>query len=264
MWPFRRKPIVDDETAAWHVDNFAWLISEFGRSGNIDNITLVLPRPGYFPSDGETGHALAERVFRQVQDYCGMRDWEIDLIVDNNPLAERAPLSAVMVAGAGHAAGTFSRSGNRTQITYVPSLVQRPEHMVAVFAHELAHDLLSSRTSEPPIEEDEEEFLTDLTAVFLGFGVFLANARFDFDAQGEGAMQGWRWSRLGYLPEADLIFALALLLRLKNLDAGDVEGLKPHLSALLSRALRDLPETHPDVVRLREIVRTAAAAPKVP
>ena len=30
MWPFRRKPIVDDETAAWHAENFAWLVREFG------------------------------------------------------------------------------------------------------------------------------------------------------------------------------------------------------------------------------------------
>jgi hypothetical protein len=30
MWPFARKPVVDDETAAWHVDNFAWHIRQFG------------------------------------------------------------------------------------------------------------------------------------------------------------------------------------------------------------------------------------------
>ena len=32
-------------------------------------------------------------------------------------------------------------------------------------------------------------------------------------------MQGWRWQRAGYLPEADLVFALALFLRAKGIDA---------------------------------------------
>jgi hypothetical protein len=33
MWPFTRMPIVDDETAAWHVENFTWLIEEFRPGG---------------------------------------------------------------------------------------------------------------------------------------------------------------------------------------------------------------------------------------
>ncbi len=30
MWRFKPKPIVDDDTAAWHLENFTWLIEEFG------------------------------------------------------------------------------------------------------------------------------------------------------------------------------------------------------------------------------------------
>jgi hypothetical protein len=93
MWPFRKKPIVDAETAAWHADNFAWLIRQFGGQGGLAESTLVLPKPGFFSFEGECGHALALRIFEQVKAYCGMSNWEVDLVVDDNPLAEPVPLA---------------------------------------------------------------------------------------------------------------------------------------------------------------------------
>ena len=85
------------------------------------------------------------------------------------------------------------------------------------------------------------EFLTDLAAVYLGFGVFLANTRFEFEATSDGTMQGWRWQNSGYLPEADLIYALALFLRAKELHEDPAcEALKPHLAKLLKRAMLEL------------------------
>lgn len=238
MWPFARRPIVDDDTAVWHRENFAWLVDHFG-SDAFTQKKLVLPRPGYFVTDGEKGHAFAVRIFAQVKVHCGMTDWEADLVVDDNPLANDSALSVAMVAPQKHAVGSFGVAGNRIQISYVPSLLARPERLIATFAHELAHYLLATVRQPPPCEDDEREFLTDLAAVYLGFGVFLANTRFSFETLQSGAEQGWRWSRSGYLPEADLIFALALFLRAKHLDAAPALAcLKPHLAKMLRRTLR--------------------------
>lgn len=239
MWPFARKRIVDNDTAAWHRENFTWLIEQFGPEA-FAKTKLVLPKPGYFPSEGEKDHALASRIFNRVKAYCGMTAWEVDLVVDNNPLAEQSPVSAAMVAPQKHALGTFGVAGNRIQISYVPSLLSRPEQLIATFAHELAHYLLATAREAPPCEDDEKEFLTDLTAVYLGFGVFLANARFTFETLQSGNMHGWRWSRSGYLPEADLIFALALFLEAKACDPADaIACLKPHLAGMLRRAVKE-------------------------
>jgi hypothetical protein len=71
MWPFTRKPIVDDETAAWHVENFTWLIEEFGPAA-LAHTKLVLPTAKYFRTAGEKGHELAIMIFDQVGAYCGM------------------------------------------------------------------------------------------------------------------------------------------------------------------------------------------------
>ncbi len=237
MWPFARKRI-DDDTAAWHLENFIWLIEQFGPA-SFARIKLVLPQPGYFVTDGENGPTLAARIFDQVKTYCGMTDWDVDLVADNNPLAERGPVSLAAVAPQKHALGTFAVAGNRIQISYVPSLLARPDHLIATFAHELAHYLLATARKPPPCEDDEKEFLTDLAAIYLGFGVFLANARFTFETQQSGNLHGWRWSRSGYLPEADLIFALALFLEAKALDpAPALACLKPHLAKMLRKTER--------------------------
>jgi hypothetical protein len=260
MWPFTRKPIVDADTAAWHLDNFAWLIREFGPP-EFAQSRLILPRPGYFATDGEQGHALALRIFNQVKTYCRMSDWEVDLVPDRNPLAETAPISTIMVAPQKHALGTFARTANSIQISYVPSLLKRPERFIATMAHELAHYLLATARTAPPCADDEMEFLTDLTAVCLGFGVFLANSRFEFEAIDDGPMQGWRMGHSGYLPEADLIFALAMFIRAKGLEASPAcKYLKPHLAKMLRRAVVDLNDNDAGFRRLHAIVGAPAGA----
>jgi hypothetical protein len=241
MWPFTRKPIVDDDTAAWHVENFAWLVRQFGGAAGLAHAKLVLPAQGFFVTDGETGHAFAVRIFDQVKAYCGMADWEVDLVPDDNPLAaERGIGSLAMVAPQKHALGTFGVAGNRIVISYVPALLKRPDHLIATLAHELAHYLLATTREQPPCEDDEREFLTDLAAVYLGFGVFLANGRFYHESYQAGTMHGWRMGHSGYHPEPDVIFALALFIQIKMIDpAPALSCLKPHLAAMLRRTWRD-------------------------
>lgn len=54
-------------------------------------------------------------------------------------------------------------------------------------------------------------------------------------------MPAWRMGHSGYLPEAELIFALALFLQAKSPNPDLARAcLKPHLAAMLRRAQRDL------------------------
>lgn len=252
MWPFSRKGIVDADTARWLLDNMTWLEGEFGEVAGYPRRTLVLPRPGFFQNGGETGHALALRIFADVKDYCGMSDWPVELVADDDPHAAPAARSLVSVVPQRYAAGRFVVEDDRVQITYATAQLRQPEQLVATFSHELAHYLHAAAKTPPPCEADEYEFLTDLTSVFLGFGVFAANARFQFEQFQDGLTQGWQSSRSGYLPETDLVHALALYLRLAGAEAEPAAScLKPHLGPLLHRALRTLPPAGADVARLR-------------
>jgi hypothetical protein len=137
--------------------------------------------------------------------------------------------------------GLLSSCRITVQITYVPALLANPERLIATFAHELAHYLLATAPSAPPCADDEHEFLTDLTATYLGFGVFMANSVLDFAPMQDGTLHGWRMGRSGYLPEQDLVFATALFIAVKELDPSPAcQCLKPHLAKMLKRTLRDL------------------------
>ena len=52
-------------------------------------------------------------------------------------------------------------------------------------------------------------FLRSIAGVFLGFGVFTANAAFRFSQYTSNQTQGWSTNRLGYLSEPMLGYALA-------------------------------------------------------
>lgn len=261
MWPFRSRPLVDAGTAAWHVENFAWLLRLFGGDGAFEKAQLILPKPGFFPTDGEQGHALALCIFSSVKVHCGMFGWEVLLVPDNNPLSQPMALRFDAVAPQRYALGTFDANSDSVQISYSPALLTHPERLIATFAHELGHYLLATRTEALICADDEIECLTDLTAVFMGFGVFLANTRFNVETMTDGVMSGWRMGRSGYLPEADLIFALALFLRTKRMDSAEATRfLKPHLAKQLRRAMDALPEHHADVLRLRAALADANSA----
>src|SRR5262249_25485950 len=81
-------------------------------------------------------------------------------------------------------------------------LFDDPDRLVAALAHETAH---AFRTFHGLCvkDRDEEERLTDLTTIYLGFGVLTTNASYRYRASGRmmGSMTVTEWSHeaLGYL-----------------------------------------------------------------
>jgi hypothetical protein len=250
MWPFSRKPLLDEETMSWHLDAFEWLVASFAGRRSFAASWLVLPAPGFFVYDHETGHALAERLFRQVEDYCDLPGSRLRLTPEQFVPDEGDALLFGRVQHGRHAMGTYSPG----EIRHLPALIREPLVLIGTFAHELGHHLLHAGASTPPPIDgaDEEEFLTDLAAVYLGFGVFLANQAFSFDQHGDTFSQGWRSSRRGYLPERDLVFGTAIFHAVKDLDpAPALSCLKPHLASQLKRALHDLDQREALIAAIR-------------
>lgn len=85
------------------------------------------------------------------------------------------------------------------------SYTKRPRELGALLAHELTHHFLD-RASFRSKNQDENEKLTDLAAVFLGFGKLILNgADVRVNAKKRTLMKSP--VRLGYLPMADLACA---------------------------------------------------------
>jgi hypothetical protein len=241
LWPFKPSTLLDADTMKWHVDNACWLIRQIGKMPMGRDSRLVLPSKGYFTADGE-GHAFAEAVFDQVKAYAGMADWPVHLVSDVDTYKhQRGDL--IQAASRNTPLGVFMRDHeNGVAISYAPKLLKVPGNLIATFAHELSHYLIHSIPFDLPWENDEEEFLTDQTACLLGFGIFLANSAVNFEqwSNSGAGTKGWSRSRIGYLPEADLIFDTALFLTWKGNDAtAALPCLKPYLADQLKRAMKD-------------------------
>jgi hypothetical protein len=144
--------------------------------------------------------------------------------------------------------GTFGHADGRYYITYNPTSLVNPQTLVATFAHELAHYLSHTAQTRPPGGAGLAEHATDMGAVFLGFGIFMANSAKNFSQFQGGGEQGWEMRGAGYLSENALITALALTVRLTGAKPSAIEReLKPYLCGVFRKALAAVNKTYPDL-----------------
>ncbi len=231
---FRPRPFLDAARRDWQFDAFAWLLARTGGFPKFMETTLVLPGDEHFPDRGLSGHAAAAALFRRVRDHAGMADWPC--VVEPGPATADAVSPSIPV------------------IRYDPDMAE-PMSLVATFANEFAHYLTSTFDDPPPGGEAMRGPATDLAAVFMGFGIFMANSAFQFARYEDGAWQGWRTRTQGFLNEGELVHALALFCLLRNIQPEDVEEpLNPHLRKYLRLAARDLAQYGDRFQRLRASV----------
>ncbi|MGH1404889.1 MAG: hypothetical protein ACRBDL_11675 [Alphaproteobacteria bacterium] len=175
---FKKKSLLTDEEFFFLIDTYKWLLKHYGGKDFYQNTSLVLPTSEFFPGFDTKGFT-PENLFVDVKKHASMQEWDCKLVEqDDDP--ERQLSAGVLVQGQEHnPLGTFSIDENdKVIITYNPK--QRPDQLVATFSHELAHYLTAGCEEEPPGGWENWEFATDIAAVFLGFGVFMANDAFQF------------------------------------------------------------------------------------
>lgn len=221
---FRAKPksFLDSARREWQFATFAWLLRSCGGFPRFLDTALVLPIEEHFPDRDLKGHAAAAALFRRVRDHAGMADWPCT--VEPEP---RQPETA-------------APPPDRLRVIRYSPQIQDPQLLVAHFAHELARYLVESFDERPPGGAALYEPVVDLTAVFMGFGVFMANS----------SARNADWD----LNEGELAHALALFCLLRKVPPDSVE---PHLNAHLRKHLRlaalDLAQYERDFQRLRSV-----------
>jgi hypothetical protein len=254
---FGRK-LVDTDVAEWQFDGFAWLIDNYSTASGLPDTPLYLPTPEFFPENTGEFRSQADHIFRLVKAQCGFNEGDIFELERQAGRPEASLGGLAMVETQGETAcGTYqfipAKYGRpREIIKFDASLEKKPAQLVATFAHELSH-ALHNRGHEPlEIEPELYELFTDLTAIYLGYGVFLANTRFEFSQFSNADTQGWQMQGAGYLPEADMIFATALFMRIKNIPMETAAPhLKPRLVKMLKKAFRQLDRHLEEVDALR-------------
>jgi hypothetical protein len=230
---FARKPPIDVDEFEWLLACFAWL-REHAKVGPSESFV-----PGQIrPNEPSLLRArTAPELFEAVKTLAGLSDWHCEL-QRGEQRRERVTTSLAGSWSDKSALGTFSIEGNTPVIRYDPELLRNPDALIGTFAHELAHLLMHS-LGVPPGERALEEHATDCTAVYLGFGIFLANSARQFEQFQDIGMHGWRSRTAGYLSEGALVTAMAIQLRLFGHPPDGVqELLKPHLAKDFGKALK--------------------------
>ncbi|AVT30701.1 hypothetical protein C6361_15835 [Plantactinospora sp. BC1] len=223
------------EERRWIEENLAWLVREFGDSWL--RSPVVLPTDDFFPGGYSGSEEDMLQVVHQLCDYLSVDPDRIrvELHADRAGGRELPELVGGYASWSG-AAGHYRVVAGRAVVSLEESLGSRPLALVATVAHELAHERLLGEGRVDPQRRDQEP-LTDLLTVYLGFGIFTANAALEF----AGRHTGWSASRLGYLTEPMYGYALARYAWLRGETAPDwARHLDTNPRTYLRRGLRFL------------------------
>jgi len=247
---FTPKCPINTREKAWTETRMRWLADHFG----IDRLLraeVVLPNEDYFPDP----HPVDEKGVRQLLDrmcgYMGVSPSKVSLEIRAE---ERMP----------GAAGLYEQSQG-SLIVINRAQLNDPVRLLATLAHELAHELLVGGGL-LEIDAPDHELVTDLLPVFLGTGIFSANATVQDKSGSSGTWSWWQISRQGYLPSQMFGYAFALFAFVRGeQDPPWARYLRLDASAALKAGLRYLDRTgdtlfHPDTVRAKTSAPTPDAA----
>ncbi|MGA2216755.1 MAG: hypothetical protein ABSG51_01625 [Terracidiphilus sp.] len=231
MFGLRPKLPVTEEERLWVDEGFRRLSRMLGWS-RMHNAAVILPTDEFFPDLYTPTEAGLEALFRRVCKYMSVPRTQVGLAVipDSSELVEMLPAYSYKPEGPAGLHYGKRWEGERPLVAVRHSLLKDPLSVVATLAHELGHVILLGGGHLDPDTEDMEP-MTDLVTVYLGFGVFTANAARRFQQFQDDRKQGWSMSRLGYLPEPVYAYALARFAQ----QRGEV---KPTWTAHLSTNLK--------------------------
>jgi hypothetical protein len=209
------KPTCPCDPAAkrWEEERLQGLSKQFGLHILLER-PVVLPTPEFFPDAYDQSLPTVRQLFRRVCQYMEVDPdmVDVELVNDQTPrwMHEMDPLL-------GFAAGTWERGDGPWQkgvIRIERGSLDRPSDLVGTMAHELAHQRLLGE-GRARANAFDNELLTDLTAVFYGFGIFLANN----PRKSTGKLSYWPGTTLRrpeYLSEPMLGYALAHVAWFRN------------------------------------------------
>jgi hypothetical protein len=227
--PLLNKPktFLDAPRRDWQFETFAWLLRNCGGFPTFIETKLVLPIEDHFPDRGMQGHAGVTALFRRVRDHAGMAEW---------PCAVEPETESPR---------TNTGNTGRIPIFTYRSDALEPMPLVATFARELARYLIESFEEAVPGGDALLDPAVDIAAVFMGFGLFMANS----------AVRDTEF----HLNEGELVHALALFCLLRKLPPESIDRhLNPHLRKYLRLAARDLAQHELQFRRLRAVAPAAA------
>ncbi len=225
---FAKKCPLDTWYKTWIERRMVWLADRFGLD-RMRNATVILPTPEFFPDSYSPDEAGFRHTLRRVCGYMGVDPDSVRFVLADD---EELP----------NAAGVYYQR-ERSVIVIARRQLADPSSLVATLAHELAHEHLL-KGGHLTADTADHEMVTDLLPVFLGLGVFGANATLRTKSWSDGQMSYFQASRQGYLSSLQLGYALAVFCHVRGEHRPKwVKHLRPDAGVTLKAGLAYLTKT---------------------
>lgn len=216
FWNKKKKLPITKEDKTWVDEDLNWLKTEFGQEHFMEVLT-VTPTKDFYERTFDGTEKDAEFILERTMELMNIQNTDIKLdffsdspivMADGTILTTPADINGSWKS----ASGIYEQTENGTVISIETGQLKNPISLIATISHELAHQIL---LGENRIEENDE-FLTDFTAIVYGFGIFIGNSRFNFSSFTTNGGFGWQSSSQGYLPEQIIAYAMAWLSKERN------------------------------------------------
>ena len=246
--------ILDESSILWMIDSFDWALRHFNAPLFFTQTQLVTPTNACFPDKGENPEQMAQLILRRVIHYAGLEHWPFRLMDEDAFANLDVPAKALSYAARGQAvpATEVVAEADKLPIIYHPAALGDPQVVIANFAHSLAHYLGTTANEPPPGGVENWPQVTELLAVFLGFGLMMANSAYTAKIRSCASCAGPAIERTNYLSQYDITYALALFSRLKEIDNNSVlPHLKASLRSFYKKAYKDVSRRDDELQKLK-------------
>jgi len=247
------KAVLDEETTLWLFDTFAWALRNLEAGVFYDETILVTPSNQHFPGSETTAHGMANLIFSQVKEYAGLRHWPTKL----TNIAGGRPVESpkIEIKGALRGAKGIMPTGepvHQLHIAYNPDQLRDSEVLIADFAHVLGHYLGSMSKEPPPGGVENWPHITEVVAVFMGFGLMMANSANTAKIRSCGSCSGPAVERSNALSQYDITYALAIFCCLKEIPTKEVlVHVKKSLRPFYKKAAKEVMNKTNELNRIR-------------
>lgn len=249
---FDNKPLLEEHSTQWMFDVFAWSLDNFNAEYFCHHSVLVLPTNQFFPGRVDSDLGMAELIFDNVKRYAGISYWPTQVMNQSHCVIPHAP--QINIKGALRLADGMTdeieTDDHQLLIPYNPQQINNPEGMIATFSHIIAHYMGQMAEQPPPGGEEYWPHVTEMLAIYLGFGLMFANSAYTFRG-GCGSCYNPNANRDAYLTEQQSVYALAIFAVLKGLPNSAVtEHLKSHLRGFYKKAVKEINQRTADLTEL--------------
>jgi len=226
----------------WLLESLGMLIQRQGHERFL-KAPVLTATPACFPDRWTPNPAGASRMVKRLLGYAGLERYP--LRVETYELeGKRAHLDGRGVLADTHKQGAAAWFGGIQDGVLLfgveEDLLKEPEPLAGTLSHEVAH-AYRHHAGLVMASVALEEKLTDLTTVYLGFGILITNSAYRYRATGD--LGAWQWShtRMGYLSLDEMSYLLATQTVLRGMEPTAVSRwLERNQEAVFMESFREL------------------------